>query len=163
MTPPMIIPKQKPVKPAPLMAPSCWPVNPKSAPQLARMPPRMPKPTPAARMAMNPANNSLFAFGAIATLLTSVLLIGFGGMGFSLGLYRKSRQFDNLAAFKRRLVGAKAHTGPIGGLFGIGESVAILKQGAEEFMDQVRMRSPMTSPLGKAQVRFLREIVNTFC
>src|SRR5687767_9228542 len=66
----MMMPKQKPVNPAPPMAPSCAPVNPKSRAQLARMPPRMPKPMPAARIARNPAHNRRMAFGAIPWLLT---------------------------------------------------------------------------------------------
>lgn len=37
-------------------------------PQLSKMPPRMAKPTPAARMAMNPAQRSRLAFGAIPSV-----------------------------------------------------------------------------------------------
>src|ERR1043166_2759387 len=70
----MMMPKQKPGNPAPPMAPSCAPVKPKSAAQLAKMPPRIPKPMPAARIAMKPAKRSRFALGAIAF----PLLIGFG-------------------------------------------------------------------------------------
>ena len=57
----MMMPKQKPVKPAPPMAPSCVAVKPNSAPQLSKMPPRMAKPMPAARIAMNPAHRSRLA------------------------------------------------------------------------------------------------------
>ena len=72
----MMMPKQKPENPAPPIAPS-WPaVKPYSAPQLSKMPPRMANPTPAARIAMNPAHNSRFAFGTIDSLLTWALLIG---------------------------------------------------------------------------------------
>src|SRR5688572_12666321 len=74
-TPPMMMPKQKPVNPAPPMAPSCAPVNPKSAAQLARMPPRMPNPMPAARMARNPAHSRRLAFDAIGSLLTDRLVM----------------------------------------------------------------------------------------
>ena len=52
-------------------------VNPNSAAQLARMPPRMPKPMPAARIARNPAHSRRMAFGAIAPALTVPLLMGF--------------------------------------------------------------------------------------
>src|SRR5688572_4834250 len=71
----MMMPKQKPVNPAPPMAPSCAPVKPKSAAQLARMPPRMPKPMPAARMARKPAHSKRLAFDAIGSLLTDRLLM----------------------------------------------------------------------------------------
>src|SRR4029453_12434975 len=73
--PPTMIPKQNPVNPAPLMSPSCWPVKPNCAPQVARIPPRMANPTPAARIARNPPQSRRLAFGAIATLLTVTLLI----------------------------------------------------------------------------------------
>ena len=72
----MMMPKQKPVKPAPLMSPSCAPVKPKSAPQLARMPPRIPKPTPAARMAMKPAQSSRLALGAMPSCLMFMMVSG---------------------------------------------------------------------------------------
>src|SRR5262245_22435708 len=70
-----MMPKQNPVNPAPLISPSCCAVKPKSAPQFAKIPPRIPKPTPAARMAINPAIKSRLALGAIASLLTCTLLI----------------------------------------------------------------------------------------
>ena len=47
MTPPITIPKQKPVNPAPLISPSCCPVKPNSDPQLARIPPRIAAPASA--------------------------------------------------------------------------------------------------------------------
>jgi hypothetical protein len=52
-----MMPKQKLVNPAPPMSPSCVSVNPNSSFQLSKMPPRMAKPTPAAKMAMNPAQS----------------------------------------------------------------------------------------------------------
>ena len=73
--PPMMMPKQKPVNPAPPIAPSCAPVNPKSAAQLNRMPPRTPAPIAAAKMASEPAHNSRIAFDAIASVVT-VLVMG---------------------------------------------------------------------------------------
>src|SRR5687767_6463868 len=51
----MMIPKQKPVKPAPPIAPSCPAVKPNSVPQLSMIPPRIANPIPAARIDMNPA------------------------------------------------------------------------------------------------------------
>src|SRR5262245_49973770 len=64
MMPPMMIPKQKPVKPPPEMRPSSSALKPYSLPQLSRMPPRMAKPTPAARMARKPAHSRRKALGA---------------------------------------------------------------------------------------------------
>ena len=71
----MMMPKQNPVKPAPPIAPNWVAVKPNSLAQLSKIPPRMAKPTPAAKIAMKPAHNRRFAFGAIAPLLTGVLLI----------------------------------------------------------------------------------------
>src|SRR5688572_19623857 len=72
----MMMPKQNPVKPAPPMAPSWVAVKPNSPAQLSKMPPRMPKPMPAAKIAIKPAHNSRLALGTMATLLTGTLLIG---------------------------------------------------------------------------------------
>jgi hypothetical protein len=63
------------MNPAPPMAPSWAPVKPNSFDQLSKMPPRMAKPTPAARMAMKPAQRRRFALG---TVDVSVYVIGFG-------------------------------------------------------------------------------------
>ncbi len=71
----MMTPKQKPVRPAPPMAPSCAPVKPNSAAHVARMPPRMPNPMPVARMARKPAHNSRWAFEAMASALAVALLM----------------------------------------------------------------------------------------
>src|SRR5688572_13041307 len=69
----MMIPK--PVRPPPVIWPRSLCVKPNWAPQSPRMPPRMENPTPAARMAMKPAQSSRLAFGAMASLLTCALLI----------------------------------------------------------------------------------------
>src|SRR5688500_20004733 len=61
----------------PPMSPIGALMKPKSAPQLARMPQRMPKPIPAASIARNPAHNRRLAFGATASWLTLPLLIVF--------------------------------------------------------------------------------------
>src|SRR6478672_4821726 len=67
-----MMPKQKPEKPAPPMAPSCAAVKPYSLPHAAKMPPRMAKPTPAARMARNPAQRSRLALGAIPSVFADM-------------------------------------------------------------------------------------------
>ena len=54
--------------------PSSAPVKPNSAPQLARMPPRTPKPTPAARMAAKPAQSRRPAFGVIPSCLIFMIV-----------------------------------------------------------------------------------------
>src|SRR6267143_6709097 len=82
----MMMPKQKLVKLAPLMSPNWAAVNPKSVPKLARIPPRMPKPMPAARMAKKPAQRSRFAFGAILLLFPLLIVLLF----FCFGLTRNS-------------------------------------------------------------------------
>src|SRR5258706_15805788 len=71
----MMIPKQNPVNPEPLIAPNSAPVKPNSDPQFARMPPRIPKPTPAARMAANPAQSRRFALGTIPLLFPLVIVV----------------------------------------------------------------------------------------
>src|SRR5436190_6172575 len=84
----MTMPKQKPVKPAPLMSPNCWPVKPNSAPQLARMPPRIAAPTPAARIAAKPPYKSRLAFGVIPFPVPLLIgfLFGFYGLTFGAAL-----------------------------------------------------------------------------
>jgi hypothetical protein len=79
MTPPIMMPKQNPVNPAPLIRPVSRPVKLNALTQSPKMPPRMAKPTPAAKIAMKPAKRRRLAFGAMATLLTSALLIVFFG------------------------------------------------------------------------------------
>jgi hypothetical protein len=78
-----MIPKQKPDRPDPAMAPSCVALKPYSLPQLSRMPPRIAKPTPAAKMAANPAQSSRLAFGTMPESITLLII----GMYF--GLLRK--------------------------------------------------------------------------
>src|ERR1051325_2606824 len=81
MTPPMMMPKQNPVNPAPLINPVSSPVKLKAFTQSLKMPPRMAAPTPAARMAMNPARRSRLAFGAIPFAFP-LLIVLFGRFGF---------------------------------------------------------------------------------
>src|SRR6188474_2694465 len=71
----MMTPKQKPVSPAPPMAPSCAPVKPNCAAHVARMPPRIAKPMPVASMARKPAHKRRWAFGAVTSALRVALLI----------------------------------------------------------------------------------------
>src|SRR5262245_23742942 len=92
----MMMPKQNPVKPAPPIAPSCAPVNPKSAAQLARMPPRIPNPIPAARMARKPAHSNRVAFGAMASPRTVTLLIALPLCGEVLGGRPERRELYDL-------------------------------------------------------------------
>ncbi len=61
----MMMPKQKPVKPAPVMSPISVSVKPNSPRQLSKNPPRIAKPTPAARIAKKPAQRRRFALGAM--------------------------------------------------------------------------------------------------
>src|SRR5687768_81408 len=79
----MMMPKQKPEKPAPPMAPSCDALKPYSPPQLSRMPPRMAKPTPAAKMAANPAQSSRLAFGTMPESIPLLIYCVFLGLGES--------------------------------------------------------------------------------
>ena len=70
----MIIPKQKPEKPAPPIAPNCVAVKLNSFPQLSRIPFRNAKPTPAARIAIKPAQSNLEALGTTAEEEGSLLM-----------------------------------------------------------------------------------------
>src|SRR5258708_39300564 len=57
---------------------------------------------------------------------------------------------------------AQADAGPIRGLPGIREWVAVFAQCGDELMDQVRMRATMASALGETEMRFLAQIINAF-
>src|SRR5687768_13201094 len=160
ITPPMMIPKQKPVKPAPLMSPNSWPVKPNSAPQFARIPPRMPKPMPAARMAIKPAHNKRPELGAIPSCLIFIIdavncLVDWVWWRLILDSECKRRQLHDLAALQRRLMRAQSNTGPVRGLLGVGEWVAIFSQRAQKLVREVRMRTAMPGALREAQVGFL--------
>src|SRR6187397_423543 len=119
MTPPMMMTKQNPEKPAPPMAPSCPAVKPYSAPQLSKMPPRIAKPTPAAKMAMKPAHRSRLALGTAGVLSTLVIVVRFDW------LLTEAGKFHDLPALECRLMGAKADAGPVRGLFRIGKRIAV--------------------------------------
>jgi len=60
-------------------------------------------------------------------------------VGLVADLESKRWQINDRSAFKGRLVGAKANAGPIGGLAGIGERVALFGQRGEKFVDQMRV------------------------
>src|SRR5262245_48472204 len=79
MTPPMMMPKQKPVNPAPLILPTSVSVKPNSVRQLSRNPPRIAKPIPAARMAMNPPHSRRYALGASVSLAADFDMGRLGG------------------------------------------------------------------------------------
>src|SRR5688572_11542548 len=72
ITPLMMMPKQNPGNPAPPIAPSCAPEKPNSAPQLSKIPPRMAKPTPAARMAMNPPQRRRLALEVMPSVFADM-------------------------------------------------------------------------------------------
>src|SRR5688572_20627400 len=132
MMPPRMMPKQNPVKPAPPIAPSCVAVKPNSLPQLSKMPPRIAKPAPAARMAVNPAHRSRLAFGAIPSVFADIVLFRFG---FRNGqLICETRQFYNRAAFERGLMGAQSDAGPVGGLLCVRERLAFFHERHEKFI-----------------------------
>ena len=62
----------------------------------------------------------------------------------------------------RLLMGAKAHTGPIGGLPGIGERIAILDERRQKFMHQMGMRTAVPGSLREAQVGLLPQVIDSF-
>ena len=61
---------------------------------------------------------------------------------------REVGQPHDLAALFCRLVGADADAGPVGAGHGVGPRVAVLDQGADELVDQVRMRAAVARRLG---------------
>src|SRR5262245_30381405 len=96
----MMIPKQKPVKPMPLMLPTSVSVKPNSDRQLSRKPPRMAKPTPAARIAIKPPQRRRLALEAMGPPLASDLdMESRGERGVSrwrtlVGAVRKVREYN---------------------------------------------------------------------
>src|ERR1051325_7380478 len=128
-----------------------WPCN---APPMS---PRITKAMPAVASAMTLRTNS---FG----LLYSECLSTVGDALIWLGVGSESEgwKLADGAAFECGLVGAKADAGPVGGLSGVGEGFAILDQGADKFMGEVRMRAAVAGALHEAEVRFLAEIIHAF-
>ena len=61
-------------------------------------------------------------------------------------------QLHDLAALQRGLVGAEADAGPVGGLFGIWERIAILDERADDLVREVRMAAAVAAALDEAQV-----------
>src|SRR5947209_276358 len=74
------------------------------------MPPRMPNPIPAARMAAKPAQRSRFAFGAIPLVLPLLIVLFFG---FGLSRNSSAGQFCYALAFSNNFFGFIAAPGPI--------------------------------------------------
>ena len=50
---------------------------------------------------------------------------------------------------------AEANAGPVGGLRGVRERIAIFDKRASEFMGEVRMAAAMARPLREAEMRLL--------
>src|SRR6266849_3509359 len=124
------------------------------------MPPRIANPTPAARIAMKPANSNRLAFGAMASLLTGASLIIYHWVECLVGgLQSKGREFDNRAAFEGGLVGAEADTGPVGRLAGVGERVVAGGERGKEFVHEMRMRAAVAGALGETQMGLFREVI----
>jgi len=57
-------------------------------------------------------------------------------------------------------MGTQANTGPIRRLSRVRERGPFLNQRHDKFMGQMRMRTPMSTALSEAQMRFLRQIIN---
>jgi hypothetical protein len=57
-------------------------------------------------------------------------------------------------------VGAEADAGPVGGLPGVRERVAVLDQGGDELVGQMGMAAAMAGALGEAQVGLLPEVIH---
>src|SRR5690349_8405609 len=147
---PIKITTPKPTSPNPVTSPTCVWVNPNCVAQSARIPPRTPKPTPAARMAMKPTQRSRFALGA--TALAFPLLI----VCFCLyWLKGERRKLHYCAAFERGFMGAQAHTGPVGRLLRVREWIAILSERHRKFVRQMRMAAAVAAALREAEVRLL--------
>lgn len=70
----MMIPKQNPESPAPVIEPSCCALKLNSLAQLSKMPPRIAKPTPAAKIAMKPAHKSRWALGTMGPDVSEVVI-----------------------------------------------------------------------------------------
>ncbi len=71
----------------------------------------------------------------------------------------KLRQFHNRPAVQRGLMGAQAHTRPIGRLFRVRKRFPVLHQRRDELVDQVRMTPAVARPLREAQMRLLRQVI----
>ncbi len=95
----------------------------------------------------------------------------FHSVGRTLGnpsvvLQGECRQLDNLSPLERTLVSTDTDAGPVGTGHSVGPRVAILNEGTDEFVDQVRVGTTMATPLNERKVvcvlNRLRELTNRF-
>jgi hypothetical protein len=84
-------------------------------------------------------------------------LLGWDGAGV---YWVKGGKLDDRAALEGGFVGAEADAGPVGGLPGVREGIAVLDQGREEFVGQMGMAAAMAGSLGEAQVGLLAEVIH---
>src|SRR5262249_49173503 len=71
---------------------------------------------------------------------------------FFTSVYCEGRQLHDFAPLLGRLVRADPHAGPVGGLHGIGPRVAVLHEGGDELVDEVRVRAAVAAPLNEREV-----------
>src|ERR1051326_1736062 len=121
------------------------------------MSPRIPKAMPAVASAMTLRTNSFcFLYSECRSTVGDALI------WLCVGSQSEGGELDDGASLEGGLVGAEADAGPVGGLSGVGEGIAILAQGADKFMREMRMRAAVAGPLHEAEVRFLAEIIDAF-
>ena len=77
------------------------------------------------------------------------------------GSEREGRKLHNGTALEGAFVGAEANTRPIGGLFRIGEGIAAFDKTHDELVREVRMATTVTGSLGKGEVGFFANAVNS--
>ena len=65
---------------------------------------------------------------------------------------RKVRQPNNLATLLGRLVSADADTGPVGTGHRVGPWITVFDQGLKELVDQVGVRTPVSTTLDKGEM-----------
>src|SRR5262249_22552729 len=65
---------------------------------------------------------------------------------------RERRQLDDLASLEGRLVGADPDAGPVGAGRGVRLGVALLHEGTDELVHEVRMRAAVPAALDKRKV-----------
>ena len=77
------------------------------------------------------------------------------------GSEREGWKLHNGTALEGAFVGAEADARPIGGLFRIGEGIAAFDKTHDELVREVRMASAVTGSLGKGEVGFFANAVNS--
>src|SRR5262245_50020946 len=83
-----------------------------------------------------------------------------GGSRFKIELQSKCWQLHNRAAFECGFMRAKADAGPVGGLRGIRERIAIFDERHRELVRQVRVAAAVAAALGETQMGFLARVVD---